>query len=465
MEQIQGSIYFSYAWNDKDGEREQIVNQLYDSLRDEGFDIKRDKMDLRYGDLISGFMTKIGKGKLIIVAISNKYLRSPYCMWELYEIYRNSKLEKKNFVSRILPLRVENIDLSLPAVTKIYFEHWGSVLKEWIDFSNTHAENFGRPQHETFLKVKAINGSLGDLLGYFSDINSKSKELLSENDFVEVKSLISRRLGTKTATKISIQGSNGVNLNKVDVRWHMVQNKSTHESINNENDLVINPHSKIVPKILSGHGGSDYDDPDHQNLGYVLLRRAKRLFPEATKYLNVNTDFTELTLKHPNIVRRLMPTYAELDSLDEFEKRLLSKWLIQYVGQWNPTIRFVVDNTFTSMQFQVIGLEYNVDEIMKMKAAINTPQVQEFSFDIPYATGVHRFDFSSQGLEVTVLPNSVVHFDITFSPAEDAPLSPRWRGRVSLITNVGKKEVGRLYITTLNQRRGGLAVKSALHES
>lgn len=111
----QKSIFFSYAWNDHGqtvGGREEVVNQLYDALKKDGFDARRDKNNLSYAGLITEFMKQIGKGDLVVVFMSHKYLKSPFCMWELYEVYRNSRAEKDLFIQRILPIRVENVNLN-----------------------------------------------------------------------------------------------------------------------------------------------------------------------------------------------------------------------------------------------------------------------------------------------------------------------------------------------------------------
>ncbi|MCB0855107.1 MAG: toll/interleukin-1 receptor domain-containing protein, partial [Bacteroidetes bacterium] len=93
-------VYFSYSWGDskeKGVSREEIVNQLYDSLTGNGFNIIRDKMNLEYGGFISEFMEDMGRGKLIVVFISSKYAKSPYCMFELFEIARNNRWDKEAF--------------------------------------------------------------------------------------------------------------------------------------------------------------------------------------------------------------------------------------------------------------------------------------------------------------------------------------------------------------------------------
>jgi hypothetical protein len=36
-------------------------------------------------------MNTLGQARLVIVVLSDNYLRSPYCMTELYDIYQNCR--------------------------------------------------------------------------------------------------------------------------------------------------------------------------------------------------------------------------------------------------------------------------------------------------------------------------------------------------------------------------------------
>jgi internalin A len=101
-------IFVSYAWGDDSSEtarkRAEVVDRLCETLANEGWNIIRDKNAMRSGDLISGFMKRIGFADHVIVVSSDKYLRSRYCMAELYGIYQRSLGEKEGFLRRIIPL-------------------------------------------------------------------------------------------------------------------------------------------------------------------------------------------------------------------------------------------------------------------------------------------------------------------------------------------------------------------------
>jgi len=190
-------VYFSYAWGDnsEEGEsREQIVNDLYMSLEKDGFDVRRDKMNIEYGGLISEFMKELGTGDLVVVFMSDKYLRSVYCMWELCEIYRNSLAEKEKFVSRILPVRVENLSLDKPKIMMEYLKHWKDFFEEWNEMVREYPQQVGKPQLEAFEKSRTVKDKFAEVVGYFNDMNAKTQAILRDNDFGEVKNAILARL-------------------------------------------------------------------------------------------------------------------------------------------------------------------------------------------------------------------------------------------------------------------------------
>ncbi|HVF81397.1 MAG TPA: TIR domain-containing protein [Flavisolibacter sp.] len=80
----QPEIFPSYAWG---GDSEKIVNDLDTAFQKKGIVLTRDKRDLGFKGIITAFMQRIGKGQGVVVVISDKYLKSPYCMFELLEIY------------------------------------------------------------------------------------------------------------------------------------------------------------------------------------------------------------------------------------------------------------------------------------------------------------------------------------------------------------------------------------------
>ena len=114
-------IFLSYAWDDAQsgGAREAIVDALCDVLRAKGYVVNRDKDKLRYKDNIKTFMQQIGRGRFVVTVISDKYLKSQYCMYELLELKRNL-----NFSERIFPIVLPDAAIYDPVDRAGYIQFW-----------------------------------------------------------------------------------------------------------------------------------------------------------------------------------------------------------------------------------------------------------------------------------------------------------------------------------------------------
>ena len=95
----------SYAWGDdatpEGREREAFVDRLCEAAEARGIRVVRDKTHMRLGDSISAFTQRIGRARRVAVVLSDKYLASPYCMTELFEIWRNCRGEDRAFLDRV----------------------------------------------------------------------------------------------------------------------------------------------------------------------------------------------------------------------------------------------------------------------------------------------------------------------------------------------------------------------------
>ena len=86
-------VYVSYAWG---GESDALVDSFARRLPPQ-FQLIRDKTAMRAGDWISTFMRDIGRAERVLVVVSEKYLKSVYCMRELLHLYNASLGERANF--------------------------------------------------------------------------------------------------------------------------------------------------------------------------------------------------------------------------------------------------------------------------------------------------------------------------------------------------------------------------------
>jgi hypothetical protein len=83
-------LFLSYSWANKD-----IADIIDSDLSKQGFKLTRDERDLKYKNSLREFMNSIGDHDFVITLISDAYLKSENCMYEITEIMRSRMYKDK----------------------------------------------------------------------------------------------------------------------------------------------------------------------------------------------------------------------------------------------------------------------------------------------------------------------------------------------------------------------------------
>lgn len=173
-------LYISYAWK---GESEEMADLLEKALGENQIHLIRDKNDLEYKERITEFMKRIGKAEGVTLIISDKYLKSRYCMFELMEIYDN-----KNFEDRIFPIVLGDANIFEPEGILAYKEYWKAKMEELNALIKDHesAKTLG-PE---YVQCERIHGYMDKVGGILNDMYSLTPDMHRESNFdVMIKSI------------------------------------------------------------------------------------------------------------------------------------------------------------------------------------------------------------------------------------------------------------------------------------
>jgi hypothetical protein len=164
--------FVSYAWADEsDPKREKQVDELCEAAKSRNVSIVRDKTTLSRGDRISEFMEKIGEGDRVFIFLSSKYLRSPYCMFELFEIWRNNRQDKANFLGHVRFFAIDGAKIGKPEEWLRYTKFWQqerNKLKQAID--RVGWQDAGEEATKRFRNIETFAGKISDVLALFADV-------------------------------------------------------------------------------------------------------------------------------------------------------------------------------------------------------------------------------------------------------------------------------------------------------
>ena len=152
--------------------------------------ILRDSNVLRSGELISGFTKRIGLADCVIVVLSDKYLRSPYCMTELHSIYQRSVGEKADFLRRIISLTLTDAQIGTWRDRAEQAKHW---RKEFAQMKK-HLSYLGTADFALYKSMHDWHNHVGDTLAYMNDIlHLHGFDDIVKDDFASLRQMLSER--------------------------------------------------------------------------------------------------------------------------------------------------------------------------------------------------------------------------------------------------------------------------------
>jgi internalin A len=124
---VERELYVSYAWGDTSPEgiaREKAVDDFCAAAEAQGTRIIRDKTAMQRGDEILKFMDKLAEAEQVFVFLSGKYLKSPYCMYELFGIWRECAERGDKFRERTSFFVFPSAQIYSRAGIDVYTRHW-----------------------------------------------------------------------------------------------------------------------------------------------------------------------------------------------------------------------------------------------------------------------------------------------------------------------------------------------------
>ncbi len=186
MENYEQAVFISYAWG---GEREELVNQIDQALQKRGLKIIRDKRELGYKGSITEFMERIGRGNCVIVVISDKYLRSPNCMFELVEI-----AERKQFYDRIFPVVLADANLYDPIKRIEYVKYWEQKRTDLAQAIKTLDPANLQGLREDMDLYDRIRDKVSGLTSILKDLNTLTPDMHLDSDFEILYNAIAKRM-------------------------------------------------------------------------------------------------------------------------------------------------------------------------------------------------------------------------------------------------------------------------------
>ena len=155
-------MFISYCWQD-----DKIAADIFAYLNNvTNIHIHRDTIDIKKWDSIRAYMNNIENMDYIILLISDAYLRSRNCMYEVLEVMRDRKYKNK-----IFPVVVSK-EIYNPTVVANYVKYWQDQQQQLEDtLSSLRIQNLGNLNQDLKI-IQDIAANTADFLYLVSDMNN-----------------------------------------------------------------------------------------------------------------------------------------------------------------------------------------------------------------------------------------------------------------------------------------------------
>lgn len=176
------TVFISYSWAEPSAS---IVNNwLKPSLKDVGINVSVDKDDCQYQDSIELYEQEIGNADMIIAVVSQPYLKSVNCMYEIACVLKR----EGNLDKRLYFVATEKTQSNEEIIS-----YWSKTLDDAKN--DLVGITVGRKLKEKELeRIELICEGMGDFLVYWNDRNRMDFSKVSENNFRMVINRILHRI-------------------------------------------------------------------------------------------------------------------------------------------------------------------------------------------------------------------------------------------------------------------------------
>jgi hypothetical protein len=147
-----------------------------------------DEAEINYGQSIDSFMTRIGKGKAVVMIVSDKYLTSRYCMTEMFRILKYNNQDKRIFIIWIKDDVQDKISYKnywkVEAENLLQKDQTFEEIGAAIQFSREFLFPVKGRDDDLYLEISLNDFSKSDDTNYQLNINLKNKMLKFIDDII-----------------------------------------------------------------------------------------------------------------------------------------------------------------------------------------------------------------------------------------------------------------------------------------
>ncbi len=199
------NIFLSYCWNDSD-----VANMIYDYfINRRQIELHRDVIDIKKWHSIRAYMQSISNMDYIILLISDSYLKSANCMYEVLEVMKDIHYKDKIFPA------VTYYEIYNPITRAKYVKYWQDQFRELENtLEGIKVQNIGN-LNEDLKQRQDISSNIAEFLDVVSDMNNPNIEdvCIGIEEELNIKGFLDKKQGREKNDVFAALGMQEAELN------------------------------------------------------------------------------------------------------------------------------------------------------------------------------------------------------------------------------------------------------------
>jgi internalin A len=191
-------VFISYAHGDNSPQgrvRERLVEELYGALERDGFVPVRDRDQISPGDLISPFIRRLTRADCVVAVISDRYLRSRYCMHELFSLWQRFRGDPDDLAQHLVPIVLPEVKLANSRERLPYISHWVAEATNYEELALQNMKRLSPESLQEFCQIRDLAQHVDSILVYINDIlMPRQLQAHLDDGFQAVRDALRRRL-------------------------------------------------------------------------------------------------------------------------------------------------------------------------------------------------------------------------------------------------------------------------------
>lgn len=189
------NIFLSYSHKNKD-----LANEIDDALYIKGIRVTRDIRDVQCSQSFKEFMKSIKSHDIVLMLISDQYLKSQACMFEVIETIKESSYNEK-----IIAVVNDDVCFDMNGIT--YLEYWEEKRKAIEEAIKDHRPETVKPLEEEKNEIILIENNIMEYIATIRDLKYiPFKELT--NQYTNLYEMLGLETVTTTPNYDTVDGNN-----------------------------------------------------------------------------------------------------------------------------------------------------------------------------------------------------------------------------------------------------------------